>query len=336
MVEIYLNDNERSKTPFLSIPNSDIERLSNHPFRWLRYIMFSICGAHGDLFETLDATGDPVDYHTSLVDLPTAIYYKPSGLNDRLTSGNRTLGHGRFRAAVILRDGSCVVTNQNAQTCDAAHLIPKSKGDEYIAKVVRLRSHLYSPPPSISGINDVQNRILLNKILHARLGRGEVAFIKTPNYGLELSDIKRVDLGSPCTDHITLQQLVKPKGDDPNRLAQFLGAMVQHSPVDLGYAVGLGGHLDVQFHGSPPPLPSQPPPPSLPPPPSPPPPPSQPPPLVQQAQVIEHSDHGSRPSTSHQTIMTTSDLFLPSSLIMCMVLPPSRLGGADRVAKFTL
>ena len=79
MVEIYLNDSERSKTPFLSIPNSDIERLSNRPFRWLRYIMFSICGAHGDLFETLDATGDPVDYHTSLVDLPAAIYYKPSG-----------------------------------------------------------------------------------------------------------------------------------------------------------------------------------------------------------------------------------------------------------------
>ena len=79
MVEIYLNFRQVSKDPFLSFPNSDIERLSNRPLRWLRYVMFSICGARGDLFETLDATGDPVDYHTSLVDLPAAIYYKPSG-----------------------------------------------------------------------------------------------------------------------------------------------------------------------------------------------------------------------------------------------------------------
>ena len=79
MVDIFLSHGEPPKAPFLSVPNSDIERLSNRPLRWLRYVMFSICGARGDLFETLDATGDPVDYHTSLVDLPAAIYYKPSG-----------------------------------------------------------------------------------------------------------------------------------------------------------------------------------------------------------------------------------------------------------------
>ena len=114
--------------------------------------------------------------------------------------------------------------------------------------------------------------MLLTKELYWHLGHGKVAFIKvrkfhssfgtiqmqpfqTPNYELEPSDIKRVNLG-PCAR-------------DPNWLAQFLGAMVQHSPVDLGYAVGLGGHLDVQFHGSPPPLPlppSQPSSPSQPPP----------------------------------------------------------------------
>ena len=79
MAEIYLNDSERSKIPFLSIPNSDIERLSNRPFHWLCDVMFSICGARGDLFETLDPTCDPVDYNTLLADLPAAIYYKPSG-----------------------------------------------------------------------------------------------------------------------------------------------------------------------------------------------------------------------------------------------------------------
>ena len=134
----------------------------------------------------------------------------------------------------------------------------------------------------ISGIDDVQNGILLTKSLHAGLGRGEVAFIKvrkfhssfgtlqmqpfqTPNYGLEPNDIKRLDLGPSCTDHITLQQLVKPKGDDPNHLAWFLEwREARSSPADLGCALCLGAHLDVQFRGSPPPSqpsqPSQPPP----------------------------------------------------------------------------
>ena len=35
--------------PFLSIPRSDIERLAVSPFQWIRYVMFAICGARGDL-----------------------------------------------------------------------------------------------------------------------------------------------------------------------------------------------------------------------------------------------------------------------------------------------
>ncbi|KAN0082622.1 hypothetical protein V8E55_008417 [Tylopilus felleus] len=273
MVDIYLNYREPPKAPFLSVPNSDIERLSNRPLRWLRYVMFSICGARGDLFRTLDPTDDPVDYNTSLADLSTVIYYKPSedcifvdyeGFDDRITSTNQTFGRAGFRRIIIRRDGSCVVTKEPAGNCDAAHLIPWSKGDEYIAKVVRLRSRLYSTPPSISGINDVQNGMLLNATLHRRLGRGEVAFIKTPNYGLEPSDIKRLDLGPPCTDHITFQQLVKPKGDDPHRLTW------RGLPGNVDAALAYGAHLDVQFRGSP--LSS---PPSLPPPP-----PSRPPALI--------------------------------------------------------
>ena len=132
----------------------------------------------------------------------------------------------------------------------------------------------------------------MNATLHARLGRGDLAFIKvrkchssfgtfqmqpfqTPNYGLEPSDIKRVDLGPPCTDHITLQQLVAPEGADLNNLAWFLAAIeTRRSPADLEVRVPslltLGAHLDVQFRGSPPPSPpspssQSPPPPSRPP-----------------------------------------------------------------------
>lgn len=75
MVDIYLNVHV-PQSPFLTIPNSDIQRLAIHPFKWLRYVMFSICGAHGNLSTMPD--GPPVDYDcTSMVN--NVYYYNPSG-----------------------------------------------------------------------------------------------------------------------------------------------------------------------------------------------------------------------------------------------------------------
>ena len=76
VVNIYLNiPGSGAPFPFLSIPHSDIQRLSVRPFKWLRYIMFCICGARGDLSET--PNGPPVDYdRTSLAEVP--YYYNPS------------------------------------------------------------------------------------------------------------------------------------------------------------------------------------------------------------------------------------------------------------------
>jgi hypothetical protein len=53
------------------------------------------------------------------------------GLNDRLTSTAQTPRSNNFREDVIRRDGhACVVTEEEEDLCDAAHLIPRSKGDE--------------------------------------------------------------------------------------------------------------------------------------------------------------------------------------------------------------
>ncbi|KAF8554880.1 hypothetical protein OG21DRAFT_1411748 [Imleria badia] len=247
MVDVYLQLNCESHDPpasfkFLSIPISDVNRLSRRPLPWLRYVMFSICGNEGNLFPTSDAS-DPVDDDTSLDDLPDAIYYKTSfpirdcvfvdyqGLNDRITSASTapTTRGASSGAGVLRRDGSCVITGHSAEEeCNEAHLIPRSKGDEYIAKVVQIRSRLqvYDPPPTISGIDDAQNGILLSSSLHRRLGHGAVAFITTPNYRLEPTDIHRVNLGPECRHPITLQQLKKldeepfrPRTVDPSNPA---------------------------------------------------------------------------------------------------------------------
>ena len=49
---------------------------------------------------------------------------------------------------------------------------------QYIQKVVQDRSPLYGPIATISGIDAIENGILLSRFVHSMLGRGEVAFIK--------------------------------------------------------------------------------------------------------------------------------------------------------------
>ena len=56
------------------------------------------------------------------------IFVDIEGLNDRVTSSIMTRRSGEFRRQIVRRDGSCVITG-NARHCDAAHLIPRAKGD---------------------------------------------------------------------------------------------------------------------------------------------------------------------------------------------------------------
>jgi len=48
MVKIYLKV-DGTKISFLSVPNRDAIRLAVCPFKWLRLVMFCICGARGEL-----------------------------------------------------------------------------------------------------------------------------------------------------------------------------------------------------------------------------------------------------------------------------------------------
>jgi hypothetical protein len=162
-VNIYLHIEDRQVLA-LSIPFSDIERLSVRPVKWLRFVTFAICGVRGDL--SAMPNGPPVDYDSiSLDDIAEAYYYIPEGnihrshicrffvnilvyapigdyhlidhnaMNDRITSSVQTLRSSDFRSNVMERDGSmCVFTGTEARKCDAAHLLAKSKGDEVCSR----------------------------------------------------------------------------------------------------------------------------------------------------------------------------------------------------------
>ena len=51
MVNIYL-PTDRGQVLALTIPFSDIERLSVRPVKWLRFVTFAICGVRGHLSES--------------------------------------------------------------------------------------------------------------------------------------------------------------------------------------------------------------------------------------------------------------------------------------------
>jgi hypothetical protein len=112
-----------------------------------------------------------------------------------MTSSERS---SRFRSDVMARDGSaCVFTAVEATLCDAAHLLPKSKGDEvciqhccsmlmllnasqYIGVVFEDRRNLYDTAlePANLDINSVENGMMLRKDLHASFAVGNCAFLK--------------------------------------------------------------------------------------------------------------------------------------------------------------
>ena len=156
-IEIFLHDND-GPIPFLSIFKDDIRRLSLTPHRWIIFVMFTICGVHGML--TATPGGPAVELDTMFPDLLERYYFVPQcpnsnkrllfvtlhpshiftgtflafidhrALNDSVTSTVKTSRSRQFRQQVVNRDGVCVVTGNIPQICDAAHIIPRSKGDK--------------------------------------------------------------------------------------------------------------------------------------------------------------------------------------------------------------
>ncbi|KAK0462194.1 hypothetical protein IW261DRAFT_1348408 [Armillaria novae-zelandiae] len=223
----------------LSIPIVDIKRLSIRPLKWLRYVAFTVFGAIGHLALTADGSAVEDENITweSQDRLCEDYYYIPDGelhlvdyqcLNDRITSSATELRLPSFSQSIIQRDGDfCVFTETEAAYCEAIHILPKCKGDEYIQAVHQDRRHAYSGIPSsileferpiLESIDCDENGIFVTSDLHKMHAKGAIAFLKTPNFALNPEDIPRVEEGDIPTSRITLQHIQPPQGLD--RVAQ--------------------------------------------------------------------------------------------------------------------
>ncbi|EKM74995.1 hypothetical protein AGABI1DRAFT_132696 [Agaricus bisporus var. burnettii JB137-S8] len=91
-------------------------------------------------------------------------------------------------------------------SCEAAHIIPHSKGNKYITKL-HPRHHINLQPP-LNDINDVRNGILIYIAFHHHLGLSEIAFLRTPNFAMATSDVPAVSSDPGLTareSRITMQ-----------------------------------------------------------------------------------------------------------------------------------
>jgi len=193
---------------FLTFPVDKINhpnfRISHYPYKWIRFAAGSILGVNGHLSTDRDSLqlvsyGDQ-DLPSQSIDLffTVANTDKPRiYLVDRLlrkesvssVEGSRRRAH--FRRDVIERDRFCVLTGREPDYCDAVHMLPHMRGDEYIKKVTSRRSTLHEPyvrNDTVSEIDDIHNGLCLHNSTHRALHR-KVAFLKTPNFAMDTTDI---------------------------------------------------------------------------------------------------------------------------------------------------
>ncbi|KAI9449291.1 hypothetical protein HD554DRAFT_2290294 [Boletus coccyginus] len=270
-VKLVLCFNGSSKVA-LSIPLAESKTFAVKPLKWLRYLGFIIYGRQGyiskfmngselDYTEEIEArsyyfvSDGELDFYTLRSFLTLLTFSGEPRFVDVDAMDNRTssasdisTGTTGFRAALVERDGTCVLSGFPPSFCHACHLIPHSKGDSYMSSVFNHRREMYGLVDPLDGINDSRNGILLNAILHTALDAGDIAFLMTPNFALTVDDIpyhQPLDAGNP-TNRLTLQHIrpslfgpsqshFSPHNSDarqPQDLSQWPPAII----ADLSYA----------------------------------------------------------------------------------------------------
>ncbi|KZT63137.1 hypothetical protein DAEQUDRAFT_770878 [Daedalea quercina L-15889] len=114
--------------------------------------------------------------------------------------------HTSVRDNVAERDGRrCILTGASNE-CEAAHIIPLMKGNEYNKALTECMCSVQAPEDVIDDINDVRNGIFIKGDLHTAFGV-LLAVLVTPNFAMDVSDVPGsahtpTHTSTGCTLHI--------------------------------------------------------------------------------------------------------------------------------------
>ncbi|KAF8529573.1 hypothetical protein BU17DRAFT_79576 [Hysterangium stoloniferum] len=186
----------------LSIPVSDASLYSTKPLKWIRYIMAAVVGCEGELAtyteDENDNEGqtrlplnleDTAPQHRNLCFTPQGpiSFVDVDGLNHLKSSQFTTPSRAGFRDHVAERDRSSVINGVREEFCDACHLIPHSKGNQYIQTLCIWRT--IAEDPEIENIDDIRNGILVTLDFHRFFGLSHLAVLRTPNFALSMDEV---------------------------------------------------------------------------------------------------------------------------------------------------
>lgn len=187
----------------LDLPIEKLSRLqlSQKPFKWIRYAIGAITGMHGHLSFSPDSL-DIINYDAGFPSKSVILYYHtsndekqrifpvdPNIAHSNITSSCSSTQRAGFHDKVAERDKwQCVLTGFPQIRCEAAHLLPHSKGDnvsqsyshlisltwqwsQYISMYTQHRSRDPTRNDVVQNINSVQNGLFLNKFTHPVVGQ---------------------------------------------------------------------------------------------------------------------------------------------------------------------
>lgn len=197
-----------------SVPISELAQFSTRPYRWMCYVGYCLTGVEGQLSLSMDNRA-PVDYDTPdvLEEVESVYYHYPEGydqeispidvqLESSISSSTSSARDPVFRRSIVGRDERDVVTGFEEWSCQAAHLIRFSKGDEYIQRLTNLRPG-ENGSDIITDINSIRNGLLVNTTVHKLMGK-DIAFLPTPNFILDTSHlhVNEAPQETACTLHV--------------------------------------------------------------------------------------------------------------------------------------
>ncbi|KAH8114755.1 hypothetical protein DFH11DRAFT_186125 [Phellopilus nigrolimitatus] len=177
----------------LEIPSNMLPVFCLKPRKWLDYLGYALTGSDGTLSLSSETPADLCD-----LDLPIApgeaFFFHTSGsvayvdpdLVTTDSSHSSTARETGFWDALLARDGLCPFSSVQPSLCDATHLLPHAKGNEYIELLTRKRTE---GRLVIAEIDDPRNGILVGRGLHGWMGTGVLGFLQTPIRSLKSSDI---------------------------------------------------------------------------------------------------------------------------------------------------
>ncbi|KAJ7046173.1 hypothetical protein C8F04DRAFT_987884 [Mycena alexandri] len=184
---------------YLDVPVETVASLCRKPVKYLRFLAYCILGVDG-LIASEEFEGDELADDERLG--PGVYYFVRAGDEDALEHAvdpeALTYSHApettntreNFRTLVAERDVACIFTNTNVESCQGVHIVPFSRGDEWMKEVVQSRIPEDNEDVSnLSIVNDIRNGMLVSNVLHPVIDKKKLVVLKTPNLILDRNDI---------------------------------------------------------------------------------------------------------------------------------------------------